>query len=118
MDFLQSFIDNSQFPIFTALLLGFMTAISPCPLATNITAIGFISKDLQSKRRIFLNGIYYTLGRAASYTILGAILIFVLKQGQSIFKIQKLIATYGEMFIGPLVILIGFFMRNVELFSL
>lgn len=117
MDFLQSFIDNSQFPIFTALLLGFMTAISPCPLATNITAIGFISKDLQSKRRIFLNGIYYTLGRAASYTILGAILIFVLKQGQSIFKIQKLIATYGEMFIGPLLILIGFFMLNVIKFN-
>ncbi len=39
MDFLQNLIDQSTFPFFTAFLLGLMTAISPCPLATNITAL-------------------------------------------------------------------------------
>jgi len=117
MEFLQNLADNSQFPILTAILLGLMMAISPCPLATNITAIGFISKDLSSKKRIFLNGLLYTLGRAFSYGILGAVLIFVLKQGQSIFKLQKLIASYGELFIGPLLILIGLFMLDFIKFN-
>ncbi|MBR5208949.1 MAG: sulfite exporter TauE/SafE family protein, partial [Paludibacteraceae bacterium] len=39
MDFLQNLLDNSQVPAFTAFLLGLLTALSPCPLATNITAI-------------------------------------------------------------------------------
>jgi cytochrome c biogenesis protein CcdA len=90
-----------------------MTAISPCPLATNISAVGFISKDIVNKRRIFLNGILYTLGRAFSYTVLGVILIVILKQGASIYKIQRAVSTYGEMFIGPLLIVIGIFMLDL-----
>ena len=46
MDFLQSLLDNSSVPVITAFILGILTAISPCPLATNITAIGFIGKDI------------------------------------------------------------------------
>lgn len=45
MEFLQSLLDSSQLPLFTAFILGLLTAISPCPLATNITAIGFISRN-------------------------------------------------------------------------
>nr|HPH16286.1 sulfite exporter TauE/SafE family protein [Bacteroidales bacterium] len=66
MDFLQSILGNTQYAYITAIVLGLMTAISPCPLATNITAIGFISKDITNKRKVFLQGIVYTLGRAAS----------------------------------------------------
>ena len=110
MEYLQSLADNAQFPILTAFALGLMTDISPCPLATNISAIGFISKDLQNRRKIFLSGLLYTLGRAVSYTVLGVILILILKQGASIYKIQKVVGTYGEMIIGPLLILIGVFM--------
>lgn len=113
MEFLQNLIDNSQFPIITAFALGLMTSISPCPLATNISAIGFISKDVQNKRKVFLNGIIYTLGRAITYTLLGVILILILKQGSSIFKIQRFITTYSEMFIGPLLIIIGVFLLGI-----
>jgi cytochrome c biogenesis protein CcdA len=60
MDVLQNFLETSQFPIFTAFILGLMTAISPCPLATNITAIGYISKDIVSQRKVFVNGLVYT----------------------------------------------------------
>lgn len=112
MEFLQNFVDNSQFPILTAFLLGLMTSISPCPLATNISAVGFIGKDILNKQRIFLNGILYTLGRAISYTVLGVLLILILKQGASIYKIQRFISIYGEMFIGPLLIIIGLFMLD------
>jgi cytochrome c biogenesis protein CcdA len=112
MEFLNSLVDNSQFPIFTAFLLGIMTAISPCPLATNISAIGYISKDLQNRKKVFYNGLLYTLGRAISYTVLGIILIVILKQGSSAFKIQKAISSYGEYFLGPILIIIGVFMLD------
>ena len=62
MEFLTGMLENSSFPILTAFILGLMTAISPCPLATNITAIGFISKDIESQRKVFVNGLVYTLG--------------------------------------------------------
>ncbi|MGL4364688.1 MAG: aromatic aminobenezylarsenical efflux permease ArsG family transporter [Bacteroidales bacterium] len=113
MEYLQNLIGNSQFPLITAFLLGLLTAISPCPLAMNITAVGYIGKDLQNRQRVFLNGLLYTLGRIISYSILGMILILVLRQGTSTFKIQKMISIYGEMFIGPLLLVIGIFMLDV-----
>jgi cytochrome c biogenesis protein CcdA len=76
MEFLQSILDNTQTPFLYAFILGLMTAISPCPLATNITAIAFISKDIQNKNKIFIRGLIYTLGRAISYTSLGLLLFF------------------------------------------
>jgi hypothetical protein len=50
-DFLYNLYDNAQLPFISALALGLMTAISPCPMATNITAIGYISKDLEKRRK-------------------------------------------------------------------
>ena len=83
MDFLQSLLDNSSIPAITAFILGILTAISPCPLATNITAIGFISKDIENHHRIFINGLLYTFGRIVTYTALGFILIPILREGAS-----------------------------------
>jgi cytochrome c-type biogenesis protein len=109
MEFLQNLLDNTTAPVFYAFILGLMTAISPCPLATNITAIGFISKDIENKKRIFLNGILYTLGRAISYTGLGVILYF----GASKFHVAKFFQLYGERILGPLLIIIGIIMLDL-----
>lgn len=57
MEWLQTLLDSSTAPALTAFLLGLLTAISPCPLATSIAAIGFIGKDIETRRRIFLNGL-------------------------------------------------------------
>ena len=89
MDFLQHILDNSNIPVLTAFVLGLLTAISPCPLATNITAVGFIGHDIESKQRIFWNGILYTVGRIIAYSVLGAILIYILRSGADMFSIQK-----------------------------
>ncbi|NLM93539.1 MAG: sulfite exporter TauE/SafE family protein [Bacteroidales bacterium] len=113
MELLRQLASSTELPFISAFLLGLMTAVSPCPLATNISAIGFISKDLEDRRRVFLNGVYYTLGRAVSYSVLGAILIFILKQGASTYRVQKLVSVYGERIIGPLLILIGLFLLGV-----
>lgn len=113
MEYLQQLVNSTEFPLLAAFILGIMTAVSPCPLATNISAIGFISKDLTNRRKVFLNGLLYTLGRAISYSVIGIILIVTLKEGASTYKLQKAISTYGELFIGPLLILIGVFMLDL-----
>jgi Uncharacterized conserved protein len=109
MEFLQSILDNSQYSFLTAIILGLMTAISPCPLATNITAIGFISRDIDNSKRVFLNGLVYTLGRAISYTLLAVILYF----GANQMNISMLFQGWGEKILGPLLIVIGLFMLDI-----
>lgn len=109
MEWLQTLLDSSTTPALTAFLLGLLTAISPCPLATNIAAIGFIGKDIENRRKIFRNGILYTIGRVIAYTALGVVLILILRAGASLFGIQKFIGTYGELILGPALLLIGLF---------
>ncbi len=108
-ELLSNLYSNSSSPIWSALILGLMTAISPCPLATNITAIGFISKDIGSRRKVFINGLVYTLGRAISYTGIG--LVFFL--GASQFELAGFFQEWGEKTLGPLLIIIGLFMLGV-----
>jgi cytochrome c-type biogenesis protein len=106
MDFLQNWLDSTNIPFLSAFILGIMMAISPCPLATNITAIGFISKDIESKKKIFFNGLLYTLGLAISYSTIGVILYF----GASKFQVAKFFQSHGEKFLGPLLIIAGILM--------
>ena len=103
-------LDSSTAPALTAFLLGLITAISPCPLATNIAAIGYIGKEMETRKWIFINGLLYTFGRILAYTILGIIVISILREGASIFGVQKFVARYGEMIIGPALLLIGLYM--------
>ena len=109
MEFLQNILDSTDIPVLSAFILGIMTALSPCPLATNITAIGYIGKTIDDRRQIFLNGLYYTAGRIISYTILGLVLYF----GASRFQVARFFSLYGEKVIGPIMILIGIMMTGV-----
>jgi sulfite exporter TauE/SafE len=109
MEILQGILENSHYSFLTAALLGLMTAISPCPLATNISAIGFISRDLENRQRVFINGLVYTLGRAISYTTLALIIYF----GASQMDISGWFQRWGEKLLGPLLIIIGMFMLDI-----
>lgn len=106
MEVLLKFLENTEIPVLSAFLLGLMTAISPCPLATNITAIGYISKDIESRKKVFYNGLIYTLGRAITYTGLGLIFFFGAEQ----FHFSGYLQEWGEKLLGPLMIIIGLFM--------
>jgi len=108
-ELLTGLYENTNIPVLSAFLLGLLTAISPCPMATNITAIGFIGKDLEVKNRVFYNGLIYTLGRALSYSIL-AILLYV---GADQFKLSSFFQLYGEKILGPLLIVVGIFMLGI-----
>lgn len=109
MEWLQTLSESGTTPALTAFLLGLLTAVSPCPLATNIAAIGFISKDMEDRRRVFRSGLLYTLGRVVAYTALGMVLIPLLREGAGLFGIQKFFGRYGELVLGPVVLLIGLF---------
>jgi len=108
MDLLHNILENSQYSFLTAAILGLMTAISPCPLATNISAIGFISRDLTDRRRVFLNGLVYTLGRAITYVGIALIIFF----GASQMDISGWFQKWGEKLLGPVLIIIGLFMLD------
>ncbi len=109
MEILQQFFESSRVPLLSAFLLGLMTAISPCPLASNITAIGYISKDIESQRKVFINGLIYTLGRAISYTAIGLFFYF----GASQLQVSRVLQQWGDKLLGPLLIVIGLFMLGV-----
>jgi cytochrome c biogenesis protein CcdA len=109
MDFIQTFAENKEFPVLAAFALGLLTAIAPCPLATNITATAFIAKTINNKRKVVLSGLLYTLGRMFSYTFIGALIYF----GASKFQVAKLFQGNGEKYIGYVLIIIGLIMLNV-----
>lgn len=107
--FLQDLLSGTTAPVLTTLLLGLLTAISPCPLATNITAVSYIGSDVADRKQVFRKGLAYTLGRTVSYTVLGIVLILILKAGASFFHLQKFLSEYGEKVLGPLLIVFGVF---------
>ena len=109
MDFINTLIDQYNIPLLTAFLTGVLTSISPCPLATNITAIAYISKDIKAPKNTLLNGFYYTIGRGLSYTILASLIYL----GFSSFEISRIFQGWGDKILGPVLILIGLVMFDV-----
>ena len=109
MDFINAAIDVYNIPVLTAFLIGLLVSISPCPLATNIAAIAYISKDIKTSRHTLLNGLFYTLGRAISYTLLTTLIYF----GLSSFEISRIFQGWGDKVLGIVLIFIGLIMFGV-----
>lgn len=88
----------------TALWLGILTSISPCPLATNVAAVSFISRWFSSSIPVLLSGIIYSAGRVVTYTVLSSLIITGLIGVSNVsFFIQFTLAK----FLGPLMVLVG-----------
>lgn len=101
--------------ILTALWLGILTSISPCPLATNIAAISFISKKIIHTRSVLITGLAYTFGRMIAYAILGFLIIkSILSVPAAAIFLQK----YMNKALGPILILVGLFLLDVFKFSM
>ncbi|MGC9329038.1 MAG: aromatic aminobenezylarsenical efflux permease ArsG family transporter [Candidatus Hinthialibacter sp.] len=97
----------------TALWLGILTSISPCPLATNIAAISYIGRRVDRPSYALWAGVFYTLGRSLTYFILGWLIVAsFLNTPQLSFFLQK----YMHKILGPLFIIVGMFL--LELISL
>ncbi len=113
MEWLNQLVDNASWPILSAWALGLLTAISPCPLATNITATAYIARTLQGKRKVLLSGFLYTLGLAFTYTAIA----MIISMGASKFHVARFFQGNGEKFLGPVMIVIGLIMLNVIKFN-
>jgi len=106
--------ESLNVPVLLALFLGLLTAISPCPMATNIAAIAYVSRRVTERRYAIITGILYTLGRMLSYSVLGILFIMV---GLEIPGVASFLQDFGEKILGPLLIVIGIIMLNINRLS-
>jgi cytochrome c-type biogenesis protein len=112
---LSGILGDVNIPVLSALLLGLITAISPCPMATNIAALAYVSRRAQERRYAVITGALYTLGRMFSYSVLGVIIIVA---GLEIPGVASFLQDFGEQVLGPLLIAIGVIMLIINKISL
>lgn len=98
----------------SALWLGILTSISPCPLATNVAAISFLSKRIIHPKAVFLSGLSYTTGRMLSYAVLGFIII---SSFLSVPALANFLQKYINKAFGPLLIVTGLFLLDIFKFN-
>lgn len=95
----------------SALWLGILTSISPCPLTSNIAAVSYIGRKIGKPYYILLSGLFYTLGRSFFYTTLGVGLSYSLG---SIPAVSDWLQTKMAYYIaGPLLILLGIVLLDI-----
>ena len=109
MAFMEA-MGTSNIAIVAAFFIGLMTAISPCPLATNITAIAYTSKRISNSKHTLAVGFLYTLGRMLTYVVIASLIVWV---GINTQAISLFLQKCGEKIIGPLLILIGLVMLDI-----
>jgi cytochrome c biogenesis protein CcdA len=88
----------------TALWLGILTSISPCPLASNIAAISFLSRRVGRARQVLLSGLLYTCGRSVAYIAVGALILSSLFASDAV---ARFLQRYLNQILGPVLILVG-----------
>ena len=94
----------------SALWLGILTSVSPCPLATNITAISYVGRRVKSPQQVFLAGVLYTLGRSLTYVVLGVLLVSSIL---SMPYVSNVLQKYMNKLLGPILILVGMFLLEM-----
>jgi cytochrome c biogenesis protein CcdA len=103
--------------IVSAFWLGIQTAISPCPLATNIAAVAFLSRQVGRPRHVLASGWVYALGRVLAYVCLSVLILWLLQdQLAGGGTLSRILQKYGMLAIGPVLILLG--MLLLEMLSL
>ncbi len=106
----QTILTNGNTPLIGAFLIGLLASLGPCPLTTNIAALGYITRKLASPRRVLLTSGLYTLGRTCAYGILGFALFIV---GLQISRVSNSLQTFAEIALGPLLILVGLMLLDL-----
>ena len=101
---------NYYLDIFSAFWLGILTSISPCPLATNIAAVSFISRDLGSSKKVLWSGLLYAAGRMLTYV---AIAVLAVASLLSLPEVSFFLESNMHKIIGPLLIIVGIILLDV-----
>jgi cytochrome c-type biogenesis protein len=103
-------MDSLTLGLASAFWLGLLTAISPCPLASNIAAISYVSRHVGDTRRVFLAGLLYTGGRVAAYVLLGALIVWGV---MSVFGAASNLDRVMNTVFGPLLIVMGLLLAGL-----
>ena len=101
---------DTTWPVLAALWLGILTAISPCPLATNIAAVSFISRQVSHRTTVILSGVAYTIGRAITYGVLGYVLV---RTAVDVPALSMFLQTHINRFLGIVLALVGMFLLDL-----
>lgn len=88
----------------TVLWLGIMTSLSPCPFATNIAAVSYLTRQLNNQQLLW-QSLMYALGRATSYLILSLLLSLGLTSN---IELSKFVQSTMNYWLGPIMLLVGF----------
>ena len=112
---LGSLAGSANIPIASAFLLGLLTAISPCPMATNLTAVAYVTRRVTDRKFAIITAALYTLGRMFSYSVLGILIVAV---GLEIPWVSLALQQISEPVLGPLLILIGLVMLSINKISI
>jgi cytochrome c-type biogenesis protein len=105
---------GSNIPVLSAFFLGLIAAISPCPMATNIAAIAYVSRRIADRKYAVTTSILYTLGRMFSYTLLGVLIIYI---GLEIPGVSLFLQSAGGQVLGPILIVVGVLMLFIDKIS-
>jgi cytochrome c-type biogenesis protein len=103
-------LGTSSIPLVAAFAIGLLMAFSPCPLATNITAIAYVSRKIDDSRHTLRVGILYSLGRMAAYVGLTALIVYA---GLNVQAIALFLQEYGEKILGPFLVAMGIIMLEI-----
>lgn len=99
---------------FTAIWLGLMTSISPCPLATNIAAISYVGRKVGDPKKVFCHGMMYVMGRTLAYIGIGVLLVASLISAPAF---SHFLQKYMHMALGPLMVLVGMILLDMISFN-
>jgi len=111
---MNQLVQDFNIPVLSALALGLLTAISPCPMATNIAALAYVNRRAVERKYAVITGTLYTVGRMFSYSILG---ILIIMAGIEIHGVASFLQDVGEQVLGPLLIVVGLIMLNINRLS-
>lgn len=111
---LSSLTSNTSIPVLTAFFLGLMATLGPCTMATNIAALAYVGRKVTDRKYSIVTAALYTLGRMLTYTILGALIIYL---GLSIPGVSLFLQDVGEKALGPFLIIIGVVMLLIDKIS-
>ncbi len=109
MPFMES-MGTSSIPLLASFFIGLMMAISPCPLATNITAIAYVSRRIENSRHTLLVGFLYTMGLMTTYVSIASLIVYAGLKTQGI---ALFLQEYGGQILGPLLVFIGLVMLEL-----
>lgn len=101
----------SNVPLFSAVGLGLLCAVSPCTMATNVAALAYVGRKASLRRHAVATALFYTLGRMFTYTAIGVLIVFL---GMEVSPLSRMLQSAGSSLLGPFLILVGIVLAFVH----